>query len=385
MSGPEVGATRIPFCDYPDLQEILAEVEESPINVAEGGRRKKLIFRAPSVWHAALFLMALFDACTAASVNTPEHRGPLLFRGHSDADWQWNMIPRTFRPDTNLTIAERKLRAFSQIVDSAFRLIGYADFSSEALSAIAQHYGIPTDLLDFTVHPSVAVFFAASGRKTRDDQDAVVFYIPADFAIGLGAKALLAPPVVERLYIQRGLFLQYRESGQNMREVCNEVRFPLGESFEPILDGDSDMLSDQPWLRETIEWASTWAESDGVKDETVAQNNLKRACEKLDLPRRIVSHQERLAVEDWKDLVSDLLIRLLLTVHGNRDWMYENIARSIVSDNRAVVRGMLRLSRALQFQGAKMDSSQDVHRRIHEALERLLDSTYPVNRNTPFE
>src|SRR6266496_3159994 len=115
MSGPEVGATRIPFCDYPDLQKLIAEVEELPISVAEKGHRKNLIFRAPSVWHTVLFLMARFDACTAASVKTPDHIGPLLFRGHSDADWQWNMTPKIFRPDINPTLAERKLRAFSEV------------------------------------------------------------------------------------------------------------------------------------------------------------------------------------------------------------------------------------------------------------------------------
>lgn len=42
------------------------------------------------------------------------------------------------------------------------------------LSAIAQHYGIPTDLLDFTKSPEIALFFATHSKKDLTGKNGVI-------------------------------------------------------------------------------------------------------------------------------------------------------------------------------------------------------------------
>ena len=151
-----------------------------------------------------------------------------LFRGQRKADWRLS------------SSAERKGTDEAAIdeVGSAFaRLYAFASHKSEmtsyrsdrnALWAIAQHYGLPTQYIDFTRNPAVAAFFASdSNDPPEEGQEAAIFCLNSSeftsfWKDGAGAEIVRhhngpnaeAPEVIDidvrnlwRLESQEGCFL----------------------------------------------------------------------------------------------------------------------------------------------------------------------------------
>jgi hypothetical protein len=141
--------------------------------------------------------------------------GGWYFRGQADASWR--LIPSLFRqpwpPDeklfeqTILDVLKRALGARSSIPD---RYIGDDDY----LLALAQHYGAPTRLLDWTRSPLVAAYFAAS-ESIRLGRDAplAIFAIAGIVEMAHHAKGsrLIHPPraINENLIAQQGVLLKF--------------------------------------------------------------------------------------------------------------------------------------------------------------------------------
>jgi hypothetical protein len=84
-----------------------------------------------------------------------------LFRGQAAP---WTLVPSQLRiPDEEfLTASNRMGRLFRWILSSA----GLSDINGnmDAILAVAQHYGLPTCLLDFTFDVDVAAFFAIHSK-----------------------------------------------------------------------------------------------------------------------------------------------------------------------------------------------------------------------------
>lgn len=109
-----------------------------------------------------------------------EHRsGPSLreadiscltfYRGQTNSSWR--LSPRLFRE--GLTYKERTLiQEMRRLYPSEFDGLGYFDQLVKM-----QHYGIPTRLLDTTLNPLVALFFACF-EEEHINQDGCVFVFP---------------------------------------------------------------------------------------------------------------------------------------------------------------------------------------------------------------
>lgn len=102
--------------------------------------------------------------------------GDLWYRGH--ADMAWRLAPSALRYETR----ELRERAIGLIAE--FKRVGEIKLTrpprwDEELKwvQLAQHYGVPTRLLDWTESPVVALYFACSCI----DEDGVVFVVnPVD-------------------------------------------------------------------------------------------------------------------------------------------------------------------------------------------------------------
>lgn len=110
-----------------------------------------------------------------------------LYRGQADESWP--LKPKIYRQDSSgqriyknnidiiLTIFEREAYPYilKKNITALLNKEKYViDFR---VMTIAQHYGVPTQLLDFTRNPLVALYFACVSDGKNDDKDACVWVL----------------------------------------------------------------------------------------------------------------------------------------------------------------------------------------------------------------
>ncbi|NKK70073.1 FRG domain-containing protein [Rhizobium leguminosarum bv. viciae] len=236
------------------------------------------LWEAPSAAHALAWLQLhlewrgmigyLGDVVNATRrVDLP----PLvLFRGQADASWAVQSGLQRLLP------AERKqarlaASLFAQVAYEMFREIyrsdGMQDYprpSRRAGSAAAQHYGMRTKLLDFTTNALVAMWFAcpAPDVKSAPSQSAID-WIDLETAKELGLRIVLPPVFVDRLYLQRGVFLDVPQSKlAQLRERLNRIVFPSAQRFEFVrVFGDGlprqlNLLPADEWFEKLKAWST---------------------------------------------------------------------------------------------------------------------------------
>jgi hypothetical protein len=154
-----------------------------------------------------------------------------IFRGQRNADW--DIRASILRPGVNASDATTRAKIFALVLEDVWRPDHFAfnqniqfNVGQESYLAAAQHYGIPTHLVDFTTDPDVAVFFATHNTMPDEDNTASVYFITLNEALSKGCEIILPPPFAERLYLQKGLFLKMSEPLDKEKFFLGEVRFP---------------------------------------------------------------------------------------------------------------------------------------------------------------
>lgn len=141
-----------------------------------------------------------------------------LFRGHSDAAWP--LVPTLYRltPNVHAGSISKNYDSFeAQLIERFFQEgLPYLPAISRSYSndrALAQHFGAPTRLLDWSEDPLVATFFAV--EKWDIPTDAAVFMIlpeahfrPEDVKSfnSLQSIAFRPPAIDRRIPAQRSMF-----------------------------------------------------------------------------------------------------------------------------------------------------------------------------------
>jgi hypothetical protein len=145
----------------------------------------------------------------------------MIYRGHSNASWK--LIPSLYRRDVHIYNDELHKRdlyliAEQRMVDTFFNraqlLLPFFTRSPCVDRIIAQHYSVPTQLLDWTLDPFIGLHFAVDQADT--DVDAALYYMTpmqsvfhhnASIAPYTGKIAQLIPPVIdERIRTQKSIF-----------------------------------------------------------------------------------------------------------------------------------------------------------------------------------
>lgn len=107
--------------------------------------------------------------------NTNGNQKRFVFRGHTDVAYK--LIPKISRSATNVPVeshvAQDRLAKLEEYLETYLPAYGY-DFAGLPVNEkhwrqlfLAQHYGAPTNLLDFSRNPLVAAFFAC-GNPDKD-------------------------------------------------------------------------------------------------------------------------------------------------------------------------------------------------------------------------
>lgn len=140
------------------------------------------------------------------------------FRGESRADWA--LLPKAgrkefFDPDwqeRKPNAPARDLGRFNAWRRSAVAITSALPENDFECLAVAQHHGLATRLLDWTLNPLVALFFAVNQHK---DHDGAVYFLRLDKVIDTernkideveGVAWLIVRPMAQRILVQDGIF-----------------------------------------------------------------------------------------------------------------------------------------------------------------------------------
>ncbi|MDE6369730.1 MAG: FRG domain-containing protein, partial [Muribaculaceae bacterium] len=122
----------------------------------------------------SIHIISQFLEVVFSNYDTWPNDKKLFFRGHADKDWK--LLPSVFRLDQNgKTHDERSL-----ILDYKQVSVSEMDYRGKIENMLVemQHLGMPTRMLDWSLSPLVALYFACQSNinpKTRKETDGAVY------------------------------------------------------------------------------------------------------------------------------------------------------------------------------------------------------------------
>ena len=299
-------------------------------------------FAVPSPWHAFLFMNENVRWACDGNRNRP------IYRGQANAEW--DPIPKLNRPDCHRDAEADALKHFCDELHRTYP-DGVPRCSPDASVAAAQHYGIATSLLDFTPDPAVALFFACYRSEAPY---AAVFKLPLLPALDqCGARVLLPPPFAKRIYLQRGVFVDYPSSNDEpLGSLCTRIEFPPCSDFQVIRQGaEVDLLgSDEPFL-------------DCLAARS--RNPLEAAPN--------VRHEEgdpMAVTSDWIDQTADLLYWLALDANAQGQQCQTEVLTHIKRENAPLMARFAQecLDLADDFGRQGFNEKAETHRRLAKLI-----------------
>jgi hypothetical protein len=196
---------------------------------------------APTIWHALCLLVYFYvqtrlKDCTFDDPDILDRRfgTQVLYRGQARS---WNILPTAWRFPNEQEWNAKRLEALARYWedwtspdhDLIFALFGRLD-SPASVAAVAQHYGLPTNLVDFTFDPRIAVWFACCESESavppsspEDTQGCAVIYFTSFYKFAsVGSQRICLPhPAAKRIYHQTGCFADFGPRPDSIPDISN--------------------------------------------------------------------------------------------------------------------------------------------------------------------
>lgn len=185
--------------------------------------------------------------------------GVYLFRGQRDHAWGLETsFDRWFRVTyggggDRVEIAKRLLAAFRQ--EATRQALATRDTTDVEMMALARHYGLPTRLLDWSLSPYLAAFFALNEAIINGSHDGIAAVWALDTRVNIWSPDLgveivsTAEAENPRLRNQRGRFTwnrtpfptleEYVEKAQPASVALVKASLPIVEAAAALADLDS--------------------------------------------------------------------------------------------------------------------------------------------------
>ncbi len=194
-------------------------------------------------------------------------------------------------------------------------------------------------MMDFSADPAVGAAFASAGAHVPVTQKGVIYVTPIELAIEHGLRIVLAPSFVDRIYLQRGVFIEPAPDEQTIPSSTSyELRFPAMYDFEVVRRGATVALREADQYLEPI---ARWAEGFGEQSEDfpTGEKECQELCTRLisDLALVIPSQGER----EISSRVAGLFFYLTTFLDGDTMCVNQSLVSHIARSNLPVARALL--------------------------------------------
>lgn len=205
-----------------------------------------------------------------------------LFRGHGRGDWSLTTsFDRWYRlwgkDRSRIELANQLLHAFISACEN-HGLKSQLDANSAESIAVAQHYGVPTRLLDWTESPYIAAFFAYHSNLTLTTEPHDVVAVWAlDEKIDIwskeyGVEVIKASRFTnERLRNQAGAFTLSRTPFESLEEYVERHSSPRPPLFRFLLPASDVRIALADLAAMGITPARMFADLEGAAASAVQQ------------------------------------------------------------------------------------------------------------------